>query len=55
LAADLAEALARGGTIVLAGLLDTQADAVAGAYEQEGLAIRERGVGEWPVLVCERT
>jgi ribosomal protein L11 methyltransferase len=54
LAPDFANALAPGGTVVLAGLLDTQADAVARAYEQQGLTIRDRGFGEWPVLVCER-
>jgi ribosomal protein L11 methyltransferase len=54
LAHSFAAALAPGGTIVLAGLLDTQAESVAAAYEAEGLAIASRGVGEWPVLVCER-
>jgi hypothetical protein len=28
---------------------------VIAAYEQQGLAIRDRGFGEWPVLVCERS
>ena len=37
LAPDFAKALAPGGTIILAGLLDTQADAVARAYEDHGL------------------
>ena len=55
LAPDFAKALAPGGTIVLAGLLDTQADAVRRAYEAAGPdASRDRGFGEWPVLVCER-
>jgi ribosomal protein L11 methyltransferase len=54
LAPDFAKALAPGGTVVLAGLLDTQADAVAGAYEKLGFAAIDRGFGEWPVLVCER-
>ena len=54
LARDFAAALASGGTVVLAGLLDTQADAVASAYEKLGLTVRDRGFGEWPVLVCER-
>jgi ribosomal protein L11 methyltransferase len=54
LAEDFATALAPAGTVVLAGLLDTQAEAVIRAYEQHGLRIAERGVGEWPVLVCER-
>ena len=55
LAEDFAKALKSGGVIVLAGLLDTQAEPVARAYEKLGLSIRDRGVGEWPVLVCERT
>jgi len=55
LAPDFGRALAGGGTIILAGLLDTQADGVARAYESEGLAVTERGFGEWPVLVCERS
>ncbi|WP_037552534.1 50S ribosomal protein L11 methyltransferase [Sphingomonas sp. URHD0057] len=54
LAADFAKSLAPGGTIVLAGLLDSQADGVAAAYEQLGFGIAERGFGEWPVLVCEQ-
>jgi ribosomal protein L11 methyltransferase len=51
LAPDFAKALAPGGTIILAGLLDTQAGAVAAAYEKLGLAVTNRGTGEWPVLV----
>jgi ribosomal protein L11 methyltransferase len=54
LAVDFGNSLAHNGTIVLAGLLDTQADAVARAYEEQGLNVRERGFGEWPALVCER-
>ena len=54
LAADFANALAPDGTIMLAGLLDTQADTVIRAYEERGLTLRDRGFGEWPVLVCER-
>ena len=54
LAPDFANAMAPGGTVVLAGLLDTQADAVAKAYDAEGLALVDDGGGEWPVLVCQR-
>jgi ribosomal protein L11 methyltransferase len=54
LANDFTKALAPGGIIILAGLLDSQADAVARAYEDCGLTVRDRGFGEWPVLVCER-
>jgi ribosomal protein L11 methyltransferase len=51
LAPDFTKALAAGGTIILAGLLDTQADAVAAAYEKLGLTVADRSSGEWPVLV----
>ena len=54
LAPDFAAALAPGGSVVLAGLLDTQAEAVGAAYKKLGLTVRDRGFGEWPVLVCER-
>jgi ribosomal protein L11 methyltransferase len=54
LAADFAHALAPGGIVVLAGLLDTQADAVIAAYEKLGLKLADRGSGEWPVLVLGR-
>jgi len=50
LAPHFAEALAAGGTIILAGLLDSQADAVAEAYEKQKLSIAGHGSGEWPVL-----
>lgn len=50
LAPDFARALAPGGTVVLAGLLDTQADAIIGAYQTQGLTCRASGLGEWPVL-----
>ncbi len=53
LAPDFARALAPGGTILLAGLLDTQADAVARAYADHGLSLQERGAGEWPVLTLK--
>ena len=51
LAPDFVKALEPGGTIILAGLLDTQADAVARTYEAKGLKLMNRGIGEWPVLV----
>jgi ribosomal protein L11 methyltransferase len=54
LAADFAGALSPGGAVILAGLLDTQADAVTRAYEAVGLALSDRGSGEWPVLVLTR-
>lgn len=51
LAPAFARALAPGGTIILAGLLDSQAGDVAAAYEAVGLTLKERCSGEWPVLV----
>lgn len=51
LAPDFARSLAPGGRIVLAGLLDSQADAVAAAYRAEEISVRARPSGEWPVLV----
>ena len=53
LAQDFAKALTSGGTAVLAGLLDAQAEAVAGAYGKLGLTLADRGSGEWPVLVLK--
>ena len=51
LAPAFAKAVAPGASVVLAGLLDTQADAVIAAYETEGMTVTERGNGEWCVLV----
>ena len=51
LAPDFARALVPGGTIILAGLLDTQADGVLAAYDKLGLTLTDRGSVEWPVLV----
>ena len=51
-APSFASVLTPGGTIMLAGLLDTQADAVRAAYAKLGMreAFRvERG--DWPTLV----
>ncbi|MFL6764631.1 MAG: 50S ribosomal protein L11 methyltransferase, partial [Sphingomicrobium sp.] len=50
LARYFAEALAPGGTVILAGLLDTQADAVIAAYDELRFTLAHRGSGEWPVL-----
>ena len=54
LAPAFAAALQPGGFIMLAGLLESQADAVAAAYQARGLTLVRRGPGEWPVLVLER-
>ncbi len=53
LAPHFARSLNPVGTIILAGLLDTQAAAVIAAYEKVGLGLRDRGAGEWPVLVLK--
>lgn len=55
LAPSLAQALAQGGTVVLAGLLNSQSDAVAAAYEEEGFVLTNSGQGEWPVLVLRKS
>jgi ribosomal protein L11 methyltransferase len=51
LAPAFASALAPAGTLILAGLLDTQVEAVTAAYEAEGISDRAPYSGEWPVLV----
>ena len=53
-APSFAKALAPGGAIVLAGLLDSQAEAVAKAYKKQKVELTDRGFGEWPVLLCKR-
>jgi ribosomal protein L11 methyltransferase len=55
LAPSLSGALAPGGRLVLAGLLDRQAEAVAAAYRREGLMLAEKVArGEWPTLVMRK-
>ena len=53
LAPAFAKSVAAGATVVRAGLLDTQAEAVIAAYEAEGMKVVERGAAEWCVLVFE--
>lgn len=50
LAPDFVAALAPGGTLILAGLLDTQSEAVVAAYEALGCRLLDGGSGEWRVL-----
>jgi ribosomal protein L11 methyltransferase len=51
LAPVFAKALAPGGSLLLAGLLDSQAERVAAAYRREGLRLAETLMrGEWPTL-----
>ena len=55
LAPALAGALAPGGRIVLAGLLDRQAERVAAAYRRQGLRLADTTLrGEWPTLVMRK-
>jgi ribosomal protein L11 methyltransferase len=51
LAPSFAKALKPDGVVILAGLLHTQADAVAAAYATLGVTVATRNGGEWPVLV----
>ena len=53
LAPNFAKAAAPGALVVLAGLLDSQADAVVAAYEAEGMTVIERNPGEWCVLMMQ--
>ena len=48
---DFAAALAPGAYLLLAGLLDTQAEGVIAAYASKGMSVASRGNGEWPVVV----
>ena len=54
LAPAFAAAVAPTGTIILAGLLDTQAKAVVAAYAGQGCTLADGGSGEWPVLVLTK-
>jgi ribosomal protein L11 methyltransferase len=55
LAPAVAAALAPGGRLILAGLLDHQADRVAAAYRRHGLMpSRTHRRGEWPTLVMRK-
>ena len=54
LAPAFAKAVAPGGTMILAGLLDTQAGAVVDAYATERCSVIERGLGEWTVLMLSK-
>ena len=55
LAPSVAKAMASGGRLILAGLLDHQAEAVAAAYRRQGLMLAFRVEhGEWPTLVMRK-
>ncbi len=51
LAPSFASVIAEGGTLILAGLLDTQAETVAAAYRSYGFRlVTKRSNGDWPCL-----
>lgn len=51
LAPSFSNAMWRGGSLILAGLLDTQAERVAGAYRRHGFRLADRiDLGDWPTL-----
>jgi ribosomal protein L11 methyltransferase len=55
MAPDLAGALAPGARLILAGLLDHQADKVASAYRRQGMMAGPRvDRGDWPILVMRK-
>jgi ribosomal protein L11 methyltransferase len=55
LAPSVAKALEPRGSLVLAGLLESQAESVAAAYRRHGLMLTARiERGEWPTLVMRR-
>lgn len=55
LAPSVAEAIAPGGRLILAGLLDHQAPAVAAAYRRQAMMLSGRVErGEWPTLVMRK-
>jgi ribosomal protein L11 methyltransferase len=55
LAPSLAGALAPGGRLILAGLLDHQAASVAAAYRRQGMMASGRIVrGDWPTLIMRK-
>jgi ribosomal protein L11 methyltransferase len=55
LAPSVAAALEPGGRLILAGILDHQAEAVAAAFRRQGLMLSARiDRGEWPTLVMRK-
>jgi ribosomal protein L11 methyltransferase len=55
LAPTIADVVAPGGSLILAGLLDTQADAVVTAYRRQGLRPAGRiTIGDWPTLLMRK-
>jgi ribosomal protein L11 methyltransferase len=55
LAPSVAKGIAPGGRLILAGLLDHQAPAVAAAYRRQGMMLTGRVErGEWPTLIMRK-
>ncbi len=55
LAPSIAEIIAEGGTLILAGLLDWQAETVAQAYRRHGFRLSaSRANGDWPCLTLTK-
>jgi ribosomal protein L11 methyltransferase len=55
LAPSVSKAIAPGGRLILAGLLDHQAPAVAAAYRRQGMMLTGRVErGEWPTLIMRK-
>jgi ribosomal protein L11 methyltransferase len=51
LAPSIAQIMDDGGALILAGLLNTQADAVLRAYRRHGFRLEKRvDCGDWPCL-----
>jgi len=51
LAPSIAQIMDEGGALILAGLLNTQAEAVLGAYRRHGFRLQKRvDCGDWPCL-----
>lgn len=46
--------LAEGGRVMLAGLLERQAETVIASYAATGLTVASRGGKSWPILLLER-
>jgi ribosomal protein L11 methyltransferase len=55
MAKDLAQALAPGGTVILAGLLQTQIRMVLAAHRRQGLVLEQvLTEGDWATLILRR-
>jgi ribosomal protein L11 methyltransferase len=55
LAPDMGQHCAKGGLVILSGLLAVQAEAVVAAYDTAGFTLMSReDIGEWSALVLKR-